>query len=119
MEIQNSELSIQEYVKIAIAIFIALGAIRIIFRYFKQRRAKAALKKKNNLKELVVSATGPGQGVFLKTINQQIPMKQMSQNPQQEENLDRQLVPINQQKSNQILPVNVAQMPLFPNSYYD
>ena len=99
-------------------IIIALGAIRTIYRFFKQRRAKAALKKKKNLKGLVVSAIGPGQGVFLKTINQQIPMKEMSQNPQ-EENLERQLVPVNQQKSNQILPVNIAQMPLSPNSSYN
>ena len=115
-EIQNSGLSIREYVEIAVVIIIALGDIHTIYRYFKQRRAKAALKKKNSLKELMVSATGPGQGVFLKTINQQIPMKEMSQNPQ-EENLERQLVPVIPQKSNQTLPVNVARMPIFPNSY--
>ena len=117
-EIQNRGLSVREYVEIAVVIIIALGAIRTIYRYFKQRRAKSALKKKNNLKDILVSATGPGQGMFVKTINQQIPMKEMSQNPQ-EENLERQLVPVNQQKSNQILPVNVARMPLFPNSYYN
>ena len=119
IEIENLGLSIREYIEIAIAIIIALGAIRIIFRYLKKRRAKAAMKKKNNLKELVVSATGPGQGVFLKTFNQQLPMKQMIQNHQQEQNLDTQLVPINQQKNNQIVPVNMARMPLFPNSYYN
>ena len=95
-----------------------LGAIRITFRCLKKRKAKAAMKK-NNLKELVVSATGPGQGVYLKTFNQQLPMKQMIQNPPQEQNLDTQLVPINPQKNNQIVPVNMARMPLFQNSYYD
>ena len=45
----------------------------------------------------MVSATVPGQGMFLKTINQQIPMKEMSQIPQ-EENLERQLVPVIPQK---------------------
>ena len=35
-EIQNLGLSIREYVEIAIAIIIALGAIRIIFRYLKR-----------------------------------------------------------------------------------
>merc|ERR1711954_332629 len=118
-EIENSGLSIREYIEIAIAIIIVLGAIRIIFRYLKKRKAKAAMKKKTNLKELVVSATGPGQGVYLKTFNQQHPMKQMIQNPPQEQNLDTQLVPISPQKNNQIEPVNMARMPLFPNSYND
>ena len=118
-EIENSGLSIREYIEIALAIIIVLGTIRLIFRYLKKSKAKAAMKKKNNLKELVVSATGPGQGVYLKNFNQQLPMKQIIQNPQQEQNLDTQLVPINLQKDNQMVPVNVARMPLFPNSYYD
>ena len=44
-EIHNSGLSIREYVEIAVVIIIALGAIHTIYRYFKQRRAKAALKR--------------------------------------------------------------------------
>ena len=105
-EIHKSGLSIHEYVEIAVVIIIA------------QRKAKAALKKKNSLKEMMAFATVPGPGMIVKTINQQIPMKEMSQIPQ-EENLERQLVPVNPQKSNQILPVNIARMPLFPNSYYN
>ena len=85
------------YKYISPAIIIVLGAIRIIFRYLKKRKAKAAMKKKNNLKELVVSATGPGQGVYIKPFNQQLPMKQIIQNPQQEKNLDTELVPFNLQ----------------------
>ena len=44
-EIHNLGLSIREYVEIAVVIIIALGAICTIYRYLKQRRAKAALKK--------------------------------------------------------------------------
>ena len=67
--IENSGLSIREYIKIALAIMIVLGAARIIFRYLKKTKTKAAMKKKNNLKELVVSATGPTQGVYIKPFN--------------------------------------------------
>ena len=112
-EIENSGLSIREYVKIAIAIIIALGAIRIIFRYLKKRRAKAAMKKKNNLKELVVSATGPTQGVYIKPLNQSLPIQKRIQNPPQEQKMDTQLVPINLQKDNQIVPINMARLPYF------
>ena len=73
-EIHNSGLSIREYVEIAVVIIIALGAICTIYRYFKQRRAKAALKKKNSLKEMMVSTTIPSQGMFVKTFNKQNPM---------------------------------------------
>ena len=44
-EIENSGLSIREYIKIALAIIIVLGSARIIFRYLKKRKAKAAMKK--------------------------------------------------------------------------
>ena len=117
-EIHNSGLTVREYVEIAVVIIIALGAICIIYRFFKQRRAKAALKKKNSLKEMMASATVPGPGMFVKTINQQIPMKEMSQIPQ-EENLERQLVPVIPQKNNQTVPVNVSRMPIFPTYYYN
>ena len=112
-------MSIREYIDIAIAIIIVLGAIRIIFRYLKKRKAKAAMKKKNNLMELVASAIGPAQGVYIKPFNQQLPIKQMIQNPQQEQNLDTQLVPINLQKDNQIVPNNMARLHLFQNYFYD
>ena len=115
-EIHNLGLSIHEYVEIAVVIIIALGAIHTI--YFKQRRANAALKKKNSVKEMMASATVPGLGMFMKTINQQIPMKEMSQIPQ-EENLERQLVPVIPQKTNPTVRVNVSGMPIFPNSYYN
>ena len=88
------------------------------YRRAADREIKDFLKA-GNLKELVVSATGPGQGVFLKTFNQQLQMKQMITNPQQEQNFDKKLVPINQQKNNQIVPVNMARMPFFLNSYYN
>ena len=67
---------------------------------------------------MMASATEPSSGMFVKTINQQIPMKEMSQVPQ-EENMERQLVPVIPQKNNQTLPVNVARMPIFLNSYYN
>ena len=77
------------------------------------------MKKKNNLKELVVSAIGPTQGVYIKPFNQPLPIQQRIQNPPQEQKMDTQLLPINLQKDNQIVPINMARLPLFPNSYYD
>ena len=99
-------------------IIIALGALHIIYKFFKQRRAKAALKKKNSLKEMMTSVAVPSSGMFVKTINQQIPMKEMSQVPQ-EENMERHLVPVIPQKNNPTVPVNVSWMPIFPTSYYN
>ena len=118
IEIHNSGLSVCEYVEIAVVIIIALGAIRIIYRFFKQRRAKAVLKKKNSLKEMMKSVTVPNTGIFVKTVNQQLPMKEMSQTPQ-EENMERQIVPVIPQNTNKPVPVNVSRMPIFPTSYYN
>ena len=118
MEIHNSGLSVREYIEIAVVIIIALGALRIIYKFFKQRRAKAALKKKNSLKEMMTSVTVPNTGMFVKTVNQQIPMKEMSQVPQ-EENMERQIVPVIPQNTNKTVPVNVSRMPIFPTSYYN
>ena len=56
---------------------------------------------------MMASATEPSSGMFVKTINQQIPMKEMSQVPQ-EENMERQLVPVIPQKTNPTVPVNVS-----------
>ena len=72
------------------------------------------MKKKNNIKELVVSATGPTQ-----PFNQSLPIQQRIQNPPQEQKIDTQLVPKNIQKDNQIVPISTARLPLFQNSYYD
>ena len=65
---ENSGLTAKEYIEIALAILIVLGAARIIFRYLKKKKTKAAKTKKNQFKELVVEATGPTQGMIIKTL---------------------------------------------------
>ena len=109
----NSGLTAREYIEIAVVIIIALSAVRIIYRFCMKRRAKAELKKKNSLKEMMKSVTVPNPGMFMKTVNQQIPLKELSQVPQ-EENMERQIVPVSPQKANQTIPVNVSRMPIFP-----
>ena len=83
------------------------------------KKTKAAMKKKNNLYELIVSASGPTQGVYINPFNQPLPIQQRNQNPPQDQRMDTQLVPINLQKDNQMIPINMARLPLFPNSYCD
>ena len=96
-----------------------LGAARIIFRYLKKKKTKAANKKKNQLKELVVEATGPTQGMILKPFKQTLPMQQRIQTPSQQQKVETQLVPMNLERENQIVPINMARLPLFPNTLYD
>merc|ERR1712081_7860 len=71
---ENSGLTAKEYIEIALAILIVLGAARIIFRYLKKKKTKAAKKKKNQLKDLVVEATGTTQGMIIKPFKQMLPI---------------------------------------------
>ena len=95
----------------ALAILILLGA-------------KAAKKKKNQLKDLVVEAAGPTQGMstqgmFINPLKQALPIQQGMQIPSQQQKTETQLVPINQEKQKQIIPINMARLPLFPSSLYN
>ena len=121
---ENSGLTTKEYIEIALAILIVLGAARIIFRYLKKKKTKAAKKKKTQLKDLVVEAAGPTQGMstqgmFINPFKQALPIQQRIQIPSQQQKIETQLVPINQEKENQIIPINMARLPLFPNTLYD
>ena len=109
----NSGLTVHEYIEIAVVLIIALSAIHIIYKFCMKRRAKSQMKKKNTLKEVMRSVTVPNQEMFVKTVTQQIPTKEISQVPQ-EDNIERQIVPISHQKT---LPTNVSRLPIFPTSY--
>ena len=58
-----------------LAILIVIGAARAIYRYLKKKKTKSSNKKKNQLKEIVVEATGSTQGMVLKPFKQTMPMK--------------------------------------------
>ena len=79
---EDSGLTVKEYIEIGLAILIVIGAARAIFRYLKKKKTKSA-NKKNQLKELVVEATGSTQGMVLKPFKQTIPMQQKIQTPSQ------------------------------------
>ena len=89
----NLGLTVHEYIEIAVVLIIALSAVHIIYRFCMKRRAKSQMKKKNSLKEMMKSVTVPNPEMFVKTVTQQIPVKEISQVPQ-EENMERQLVPV-------------------------
>ena len=105
----------REYIEIAVVLIIALSAVCIIYRFCMKRRAKSQMKNKNSLKEMMKSVTVPNPEMFVKTVTQQIPIKEISQVPQ-EEYIERQIVPVSQQKT---IPVKVSRMPIFPTSYYN
>ena len=55
--------------------------------------------------------------MFVKTVTQQIPTKEINPVPQ-ENNIERQIVPIGHQKTVPV-NVNVSRLPIFPTSYYN
>ena len=113
----NSGVTAREYIEIAVVLIIALSAIRIIYKFCMKRRAKSQMKKKNTLKEVLRSVTVPNQEIFLKTVTKEIPTKEINPVPQ-ENNIERQIVPISHQKTVQG-NVNVFRLPIFPTSYYN
>ena len=72
---ESSSFTTRDYIEIALAILIVLGAVRTLFRYLKKKKTKAAKRKKNQLKELVVEATGPTQGMIIKPFQKTLPMQ--------------------------------------------
>ena len=105
---EDSGVTAKEYIEIGLAILIVLRAARIIFRYLKKKNTKAAKKKKNQLKELVVEATGPTQGMFIKPFKWMLPIQHRIQTPSQQQKIDTQLVPINLERDKQIVPINIS-----------
>ena len=78
---ESNSLTTRKYIEMALAILILLGAVRTIFRYLKKKKAKAAKKKKTQLKDLVVEAAGPTQGMstqgmFINPLKQALPIQQ-------------------------------------------
>ena len=70
-----SRLTVKKYIEIGVAILIVIGAARAIYRYLKKKKTKSSNKKKNQLKEIVVEATGSTQGMVLKQFKQTMPMQ--------------------------------------------
>ena len=112
----NTGLTVREWVELAIVLIIALGAIRIIYKFCMRRKKKSQMKKKKKLKEVMQSVTIPNQEMLVKTVTQQIPTKDVNQVPPQD-NTERQIVPFVQEKTVPV-NVNVSRLPLFPTSYY-
>merc|ERR1711954_594342 len=111
----NTGLTVRECVEIAILLIIAIGIIRIIYKFCMQRRKKSQIKKKKTLKEVMQSVTVPNQEMLIKTVTQ-VPTKDLNPVTQQD-NTERQIVPFVHEKP---MPVNfnVSRLPLFPTSYY-
>ena len=111
----NTGLSVREWVEIAILLIIAIGIIRVIYKFCMQRKKKSQIKKKKTLKEVMQSVTAPNQEMLIKTVTQ-VPTKELNPVPQQDNN-ERQLVPYVHEKPMPV-NVNVSRLPLFPTSYY-
>ena len=92
-------LTVKEYIEIGLAILIVIGAARAIYRYLKKKKTKSSNKKKNQLKEIVVEATGSTQGMVLKPFKQTIPIQQRIQtttmSPNQQQKVENQIIPLN------------------------
>ena len=120
---EYSGLTVKEYIEIGLAILIVIGAARAIYRYLKKKKTKSSNKKKNQLKEIVVEATGSTQGMVLKPFKQTMPMQQRIQtatmSPNQQQKVDNQIVPLNMERENQIVTINLARFRLFLNTLYD
>ena len=112
----NTGLTVREYVELAVVLIIALGAIRIIYKFCMRRRKKSQMKKKNTLKEVMQSVTVPNQEMLIKTVTQKVPTKDVNPVPPQD-NTERQIVPFVHEKTVPV-NVNVSRLPLFPTSYY-
>ena len=111
----NSGLTVREWVEIAVLFIIAIGIMRVIYKFFMKRRKKSQIKKKKTLKEVMQSVTAPNQEMLIKTVTQ-VPTKDLNPVPQQD-NTERQLVPFVHEKPMPV-NVNVSRLPLFPTSYY-
>ena len=115
VEIINTGLTVREWVEIAILLIIAIGIIRVIYKFCMQTKKKSQIKKKKTLKEVMQSVTAPNQEMLIRTVTQ-VPTKDLNPVPQQD-NTERQLVPFVHEKP---MPVNVSVscLPYFPTSYY-
>ena len=111
----NTGLTVREWVEIAILLIIAIGIIRVIYKFCMQRKKKSQIKKKKTLKEVMQSVTAPNQEMLIKTVTQ-VPAKEFNTVPQQENN-EKQVVPYVHEKPMPV-SVNVSRLPLFPSSYY-
>ena len=80
-ENKNTGLTTCEYIELAVVLIIALSAIRIIYKFCMERRAKSQMKKKNTLKEVMRSVMVPNQEMIVKTVTQQIPSKDVNPVP--------------------------------------
>ena len=105
----------REWVEIAILLIIAIGIIRVIYKFCMQRRKKSQIKKRKTLKEVMQCVTAPNQEMLIKTVTQ-VPTKDLNPATQQDNN-ERQLVPFVHEKPMPV-NVNVSRLPLFPSSYY-
>ena len=112
----NTGLTVREWVELAIVLIIALGAIRIIYKFCMKRRKKSQMKKKKTLKEVMQSVMVPNQEMIVKTVTQQVPEKDINPIPPQN-NMERQIVPFVHEKTVTV-NVNVSRLPLFPTLYY-
>ena len=116
-------LTVKEYIEIGLAILIVIGAARAIYRYLKKKKTKSSNKKKNQLKEIVVEATGSTQGMVLKPFKQTMPIQQRIQtstmSPNQPHKMANQKIPVTMERENQIVPVNMSRLPLFSSALYN
>ena len=115
VEIINTGLTVREWVEIAILLIIAIGIIRVIYKFCMQTKKKSQIKKKKTLKEVMQSVTAPNQEMLIRTVTQ-VPTKDLNPVPQQD-NTERQLVPFVHEKPMPV-NINVSHLPLFPTSYY-
>ena len=111
----NTGLTVREWVEIAVLLIIAIGILRVIYKFCMQRRKKSQIKKKKTLKEVMQSVTAPNQEMLIKMVTQ-VPAKEFNTVPQQENN-EKQLVPYIQERPMPV-SVDVSRLPLFPSSYY-
>ena len=111
----NLGLTVREWVEIAVLFIIAIGIMRVIYKFFMKRRKKSQIKKKTTLKEVMQSVTAPNQEMLIKMVTQ-VPAKEFNTVPQQENN-EKQVVPYVHEKPMPV-SVNVSCLPLFPSSYY-
>ena len=111
----NTGLTVREWVEIAVLLIIAIGILRVIYKFCMQRRKKSQIKKKKTLKEVMQSVTAPNQEMLIKTVTQ-VPTKDLNPVPQQD-NTERQILPFVHEKPMPV-NVNVSRLPLFPTSYY-
>ena len=111
----NLGLTVREWVEIAVLFIIAIGIMRVVYKFFMKRRKKSQIKKKKTLKEVMQSVTAPNQEMLIKTVTQ-VPTQELNPVPQQDNN-ERQIVPFVHEKPMPV-NVNVSRLPLFPTSYY-